>query len=73
MQLFRSKRKPESFGFAWLKKNPLKSLEFPDGARRRTVTLVNVNLRNSITRHRASIRYVDAYLVVIAHAHAVLA
>ena len=71
MQLFRSKRKPESFGFSRLEENPLKSLEFANGARGRTIALMNINLCNSIPRDGARIRYVDAYLVVIAHAHAV--
>ena len=73
MQLFRSERKSERFGFTRLEENPLKSLEFANGARCRTIALMNINLCNSIPSDRARIRYVDAYLVAIAHAHAVLA
>src|ERR1700722_16195087 len=73
MQLFRSKRKPESFGFSRLEENTLKSFEFAGGARCRTIALMNIDLRNSITRDRTRVRYADAYLVSITHAHAVLA
>jgi hypothetical protein len=71
MQLFRSKRKPESFGFSRLEENPLKPLEFANGARCRTIALMKINLCDSIPHDRARIRYLDAYLVAIAHAHAV--
>src|ERR1700677_3588625 len=71
MQLVRSKRKPESFGFSRLEENSLKSLELANRARCRTIALMDINLCNSIPRDRARIRYIDAYLVVIAHAHAV--
>lgn len=73
MELIRSQREFESFGFAWLKRNALKALEFADRPRGRTIALMNIDLRNGITGHRPSVCDVHADFIRVADTHAVLA
>ncbi len=59
MQLVFAEGELEGLRFAGLQRDALESLELPDGARRRTPTLVNVYLRHGIAGNATGVGYVD--------------